>query len=148
MTTSEPMPAMIRLSDTDWTITDAADDVRGREVVDSSGEKLGKVADLLVDDGVRQVRFLLVEHGGILGLGATQSFIPAESVTEVGAERVVVNANAQAVAGAPKYDPDIGADIDFYANVYGYYGFSPFWAPGFVPPRDRPDMDPRNERLE
>jgi hypothetical protein len=39
-----------RLGETHFTVSRADEDVRGREVVDSSGEELGKVDDLLIDD--------------------------------------------------------------------------------------------------
>lgn len=65
-----------KLSETGNTITPAADDIRGRTVKDKNGEAIGKVHDLLIDDQERKVRFLLVEHGGVLGFGRTISFIP------------------------------------------------------------------------
>lgn len=34
--------------------------------------------DLLIDDQEHKVRFLLVEHGGFIGLGETKSFIPVD----------------------------------------------------------------------
>jgi hypothetical protein len=54
-------------------------------VRDAHGEDLGKVDDLLVDAGEGKVRFIRVESGGVLGTGATPSFI----------------------AEAPHYDPEI-----------------------------------------
>lgn len=44
----------------DVKISDGAPDVRGWEVKGSDGEKLGKVADLLVDTGAMKVRYLEV----------------------------------------------------------------------------------------
>jgi PRC-barrel domain len=41
------------------------------------------VEDLLIDDRERKVRFLLVEHGGFLGLGETKSFIPVNAITRI-----------------------------------------------------------------
>jgi hypothetical protein len=68
-----------KLSDTGSTITPAADDIRGRTVKDKDGDAIGNVHDLLIDDGERKVRFLLVEHGGFLGFGRTNSFIPVDA---------------------------------------------------------------------
>jgi sporulation protein YlmC with PRC-barrel domain len=133
-----PAAILVRLSDTNSVIADPGDDVRGRTVRDRNGSELGMVEDLLVDDDAGKVRFLRVEHGGILGFGATPSFIPVEAVTRV-AEEVHVDRSASAVAAAPRYDPDVVdlADpraIDYYQGLYGYYGYPPFWAPEFVPP--------------
>jgi sporulation protein YlmC with PRC-barrel domain len=126
---------LVKLSDTNRVIADPVDDIRGRTVRDAHGEDLGKVDDLLVDVGEGKVRFIRVENGGVLGIGATPSFIPVEAVTEVGDE-VLINQSASKVADAPRYDPDIvePAQTDYYDRVYGHYGYVPFWGPGYVPP--------------
>ena len=130
-------PTLVRLSDTDRVIADPTDDIRGRTVRDRDGEDLGKVDDLLVDTTEDRVRFLRVESGGILGLGATPVFIPVEAVTEV-AEEIRIDQSAAKVADAPRYDPDIREgmqpdDTEYYGGIYGHYGYAPFWAPGYVP---------------
>ncbi|MFG1928857.1 PRC-barrel domain-containing protein [Cryptosporangium sp. NPDC048952] len=94
-------------------------------VRDRDGEKIGKVDDLLVDADERRVRFLRVESGGILGFGATPSFVPAEAVTRID-EDVHVDQSGKAVADAPAYDPELTDDIGCCSNLYGY---SPFWGP-------------------
>lgn len=126
--------AMIKLNDTDRTIVDPEQDIRGRTVVDEHDEELGKVADLLVDSEAEAVRFIVVEHGGILGIGATETFLPVESITEITDDRVFVNTDRKTVAGAPEYDPELGDQAGFYEDVYGYYGIPPFWTPGYVAP--------------
>jgi sporulation protein YlmC with PRC-barrel domain len=121
---------MIKLGDTDRTIPNPDEDIRGRKVVDRNGEQLGKVTDLLIDDAAMRARFLIVEHGGILGIGATQSFIPVEAVTSIEEEGVQVATDLQTVAGAPVYDPEIALEPQYYENVYGYYGVTPYWTVG------------------
>lgn len=126
---------LVNLSDTDRVIADPADDIRGRTVRDPHGEDLGKVDDLLVDTDAGKIRFLRVESGGVLGIGATHVFIPVEAVTEVG-EEIRINQSAGKVAGAPRYDPEVveASATDYYDQVYGYYGYPPFWGAGYVPP--------------
>ena len=126
---------LVKLSDLDHVIADPDDDIRGRTVRDANGEDLGKVDDLLVDAKQRKVRFLRVESGGVLGIGATPSFIPIEAVTDVD-EEVHINQSANTVADAPRYDPELveRPQTDYYDRVYGYYGYVPFWGPGYVPP--------------
>jgi sporulation protein YlmC with PRC-barrel domain len=67
MAPHETKATLVRLSDTELTMADGADDIRGRDVVDISGEELGEVDDLLIDDGERKVRFLEVASGGFPG---------------------------------------------------------------------------------
>ena len=67
--TSNDSTTLYTLGDRGQTIDGMANDVRDREVKDKDGNGIGKVADLLIDDREKKVRFLLVEHGGFLGFG-------------------------------------------------------------------------------
>jgi sporulation protein YlmC with PRC-barrel domain len=126
---SERSAAMLtRLRDTDQVFSDPADDIRGRRVKDLGGEDLGKIDELLVDTDEHRVRLLRVEHGGILGIGASASFIPAEAVRDVTEDIVVIDQSRQRVAAAPPYDPDLVDQDAYYQDLYGYYGYTPFWS--------------------
>ncbi|MBM2622022.1 PRC-barrel domain-containing protein [Actinoplanes sp. LDG1-06] len=127
MTTLQP------LKETDQIVADPAQDIRGRRVVDSDGSEVGTVADLLVDAEESRVRFLNVAHGGILGFGATSSFIPIDAVREVTDDEVRIDTSKDRVSGAPRFDPEL-AERDYLEEVYGYYGHTPFWSPGYFYP--------------
>ena len=64
---------------------------------DRDGETLGKVADLLIDSEHGKVRFLVVEHGGVLGFGAKSSFIPIDAITRITDDVVYVGDFARSV---------------------------------------------------
>ncbi|XVV16001.1 PRC-barrel domain-containing protein [Actinoplanes sp. CA-131856] len=130
----EPVGTLTPLSESDQAVADPAQDVRGRKVVDSDGEQVGTVADLLVDIEAGAVRFLCVEHGGVLGIGASSSFVPVEAVRRITDEAVEVASDRDRIAGAPRYDPDLVDQHDYYEQVYGHYGYPPFWAPGYMYP--------------
>lgn len=124
-----------RLSETGQTVASDDEDIRGRKVKDKDGEDVGHVADLLIDDAEHKVRFLLVEHGGFLGIGETKSFIPVDAITRITADDVFVDQSRDRIAGAPRYDPDVVVDeAAYYGDVYGYYGYLPFWGPGYLYP--------------
>lgn len=123
-----------KLSDSGQTVANAADDIRGRKVKDKDGNDLGKVDDLLIDDGERKVRFMRVEHGGFLGFGETKSFIPIDAITRITVDDVYINHSRDHVANAPRYDPDLVEDRTYYANLYGHYGYTPFWGAGYSYP--------------
>lgn len=125
---------MIRLKDSGQTVADPAEDIRGRTVRNTDGEELGTVESLLIDTGEEKIRFIRVEHGGILGFGATPSFIPVEAVTEVKEDEVVVDLSKERLAGAPRYDPDLIDQRPYYESLYGYYGYPSFWSPGHPTP--------------
>ncbi|MEU4692341.1 PRC-barrel domain-containing protein [Actinoplanes sp. NPDC023714] len=130
----EPAGTLTPLTDTDQMVADPAQDVRGRDVIDSDGEKIGAVADLLIDTGTNHVRFLRVDHGGLLGIGATSSFIPVEAVRRVTDDEVHVETPRNRIAGAPRYDPDLVAQRDYFEKIYGHYGYPPYWTPGYFYP--------------
>jgi len=56
MTTQDNV-TLSKLSDTGQTVSNAADDIRGRKVKDKDGNDLGKVDDLLIDDQERKYVF-------------------------------------------------------------------------------------------
>jgi sporulation protein YlmC with PRC-barrel domain len=103
----EKTAKMIRLSDTELTIANPAEDIRGRTVVDRDGEDLGEVEDLLIDEPEKRVRLLEVASGGFLGLGKTKFLLPVEAITRISDDTVYVNQTRQYIAGAPHYDPDL-----------------------------------------
>lgn len=131
---AEPVGTLEQLSETDQMVADPGQDVRGRTVIDSDGSKVGTVADLLVDTGENAVRFLRVEHGGVLGFGASSSFVPVDAVRRVTDDEVYVDSSRDRIAGAPRYDPDLVDQNAYYEQIYGYYGYRPFWTPGYFYP--------------
>ena len=62
-----------KLTGTGMTVNNATDDMRGRKVTDADGKDVGKVHDVFVDGRERKARFLLVEHGGFVGIGEKKS---------------------------------------------------------------------------
>lgn len=125
---------LVRLGDTEMTVADNSEDIRDRAVVDRSGEEIGHVDALLIDERERKVRFLEVASGGLLGIGEEKSLIPVDAVARVGPDRVVIDQTRERIAGAPTYDPDLAFDRGYYDQLYGYYGYAPFWGPGYVYP--------------
>ncbi|MFC8102786.1 PRC-barrel domain-containing protein [Streptomyces sp. M92] len=127
-------PILEKLSDSEQTVETPAEDVRGRKVADTEGNEIGKIEDLLVDAPQRKVRFLLVAHGGFLGFGETKSFVPVDAVTHITEDQVFIDQSRERVAEAPVYDPELTDESEYYTNVYGFYGYPPFWGPGYVYP--------------
>ncbi|GAB3551662.1 PRC-barrel domain-containing protein [Arthrobacter tumbae] len=131
---------LIKLSDSDQTVA-PEEDIRGLNVKDKDGDDLGKVDDLLIDDGENKIRFLEVASGGFLGIGEEKSFIPIDAITNID-ENVHINQSRGHVAGAPTYNPELVDQTDYYEDVYGYYGYSPFWGAGYM----YPALPPRSGR--
>lgn len=128
------IPTLRKLSDSDQTVAASEEDIRGRTVSAADGEELGKIDDLLIDDDEGKVRFLVVEHGGFLGLGQKKTFIPVDAVTRISEDHVFIDRSQKQVTDAPAYDPDLVDADDYYDRVYSHYGYTPFWGMGYAYP--------------
>lgn len=130
-----PTPdTLVPLNESTLTVADPGADVRGRDVLDASGEKVGHVDDLLIDSGEQKVRFLRVEHGGFLGIGADHFLVPVEAVARVTDDEVHLERDSSRLQDVPGYDPEVAEQPDYYGGVYGWWGYPGFWAPGYVYP--------------
>jgi CBS domain-containing protein/sporulation protein YlmC with PRC-barrel domain len=156
MATNDQRARLVRLSDTNLTLADRAEDITGLKVVDMSGEELGSVNDLFIDEQERKVRFLEVSSGGFLGLGATKFLLPVDAIARLSVDEVHINQSRERVAGAPHYDPAL-VEERYVSDVYSHYGYPPYWGPDYsYPPypyyssADRPrrsiDRDPQYRR--
>ena len=125
---------LLTLTDSELTVSDPAEDIRARTVLDRHGEEVGKVDDLMIDDREHKVRFMRVASGGFLGMGEKTFMIPIDAITRIEADTVHIDQSREHVAGGPGYDPELG-DQQYWMDVYGYYGYGPFWGPGYVYPR-------------
>lgn len=125
---------LVMLGDTDLTVNDPWEDVSGRTVIDQSGDEIGHVDALLIDDQERKVRFLQIASGGVLSIGEQRFLVPIEAVLGVDDEWMVIDQTGERVAGSPGYDPDLVYDRDYYNDLYSYYGYAPYWSPGYTYP--------------
>jgi osmotically-inducible protein OsmY len=100
----------------------------------------------MVDEGQNKVRFLRVECGGFLGLGATHVMIPVDAIMSITSDAVTIDRGGAHLQGAPRYDPAIidAYDDSYWGGVYGFYGYGPYWGIGYADPafpylRHKPD---------
>lgn len=122
------------LGDTDVTLADPAADLRGRNLLDEDGNKIGTIDDELIDTESRQVRFLRVEHGGLLGIGEKHFLVPVDAIEAVTDEDVQINRPSSKMHTAPGYDPSRHSGRGFYQGVYNWWEYEPFWSDGYVYP--------------
>ena len=121
-------PVLVRLSDSGLALEDPAQDVRGLDVYDEDGDRIGTVEDLYADAEGRKVRFMDVGAGGFMGLGEKRYLIPAEAVGEVREDGgvVVVDQKRRKVAESPPFDADVVVPQPAYQDEpYEYYGYLP-----------------------
>ncbi len=95
---------LVRLGDSSFVLGNPEDELRGREVCDPHGQRIGSVEDLLVDSQEREVRFLDVRDGGFLGIlvvGEKRFLVPVEAVTRVTGDRVTIEPGRTGKADGP-----------------------------------------------
>lgn len=124
---------LTRLSDSGLQLADERQNLTGREVMDAGGKSIGEVDYLFIDEKERKVRFLSVASGGFLGMGHEKLLIPVESIQRVEQQIVKINRSGSDISAAPKYDPELSSQPD-WAEAYGYYGYHPYWATGYIYP--------------
>jgi CBS domain-containing protein len=133
MATHETNATLLRLSNTDLTLANPSEDIRGRKALDMADEELGRIDDLLIDEREHKVRFLQVASGGFLGLGTTKFLLPVDAIMRITPDAVYINQTREKIAGAPRYDPAL-VDERYVGDLYGHYGYPPYWGLGYEYP--------------
>ena len=59
---------LVKLSESDRTLKDPSQDLRGKDVYDRNGDQIGTVEDHYMDRQTKEVRFLVAEPRDLLGL--------------------------------------------------------------------------------
>jgi sporulation protein YlmC with PRC-barrel domain len=92
---------LLRMGDANFVPANLEDEVRGKDVYDQVGQRVGSVEDLYVDRKEREVRFLEVGAGGFLGIGQKRFLVPVEAVVKVTEEWVAIEPGRTEKAQGP-----------------------------------------------
>ena len=84
----------------------------GKEVVSARGQDMGEIENLIVD-GKGQVKGLVVQWGGFLGIGDKERVVPWNQVSyDHSSERVTIDMTKDQIQALPPYDgPQSVADL-------------------------------------
>ena len=109
----------------------SADTLSGDAVVNSAGEKLGKIEDFMLDVEAGRIRYAVLSFGGVLGIGNKLFAVPPEALTvDTGNKRLILDVDRERLENAPGFDRDNWpnfADATLGREIYGYYGRKPYW---------------------
>jgi hypothetical protein len=119
-------PNLVKLGGSDFDLEEPRQDIRGFDVCDLDGDKIGTVEDYYIDREAHVTRFLDVKAGGFLGIGRKHFLVPVEEVTHNVSEedRVTVNHDRDKVLNSPDFDTSCVPDLSFQRAVYSHYGLS------------------------
>lgn len=98
--------------------TESAGRWRGADVIDASGEKVGTVEEIYLDQESDQAEWALVRTGLFSG---RSSFVPLVEATPDG-DRLRVPYEKDRIKDAPRIDPDHELSQDEERELYAFYG--------------------------
>lgn len=103
----------------------------GTDVVNSKGENLGDVKEVVVDPRTGKVAYAVVSFGGFLTMGEKLFAIPFSALKYDAAENeYVLDISKERLEAAPGFDADHWpsmAEEKWNRDVYKYYERSPYW---------------------
>lgn len=109
----------------------SASTLAGDSVKNSVGEDLGKVDEIMIDIPSGRVAYAVLSFGGFLRMGNKLFAVPWD-VLRVDEDQkcFVLEIEKAKLENAPGFDkdnwPDM-ADQTWGAQIYGYYGRTPYW---------------------
>jgi uncharacterized protein (TIGR02271 family) len=98
-------------------------------LLDADGDKIGRIADIYVDNASKRPEWVLVNTGL---LGTRESFVPIAEATERDGD-IVVPYDKATVKGAPSIDADGELSDAEEAELYRYYGMRDPFAEAATP---------------
>lgn len=108
----------------------AAEKVKGTNVYNQAGEKLGTVDDIMIDKVSGRAIYAVMSFGGFLGMGEKHHPLPWATL-EYDAQKggYVVDLDKKQLEGAPNYDRDSGFQWtpDYGRKVDSYYKAPSYW---------------------
>ena len=105
----------------------SSDKVEGTAVYNPQNDKLGHIANVMIDKRSGKTEYAVLEFGGLFGLGADHYPLPWDMLSyDTDRGGYVVDLTREQVTGAPRYAPDETPEYtdDYGRTIYGYYGIS------------------------
>ena len=100
--------------------------LRNTSVVNTVGEDLGSIQDLMIDPISGIVQYAVLDFGGFLGIGDKLFAVPLQSFTiDRTNERFVLDVTKERLDNAPGFDKSnwpSTPDPQFVETVYDFYG--------------------------
>lgn len=112
------------LGGSDFEVADGQPDIRGWDVKDASGQRIGEVDDLIFDTQSRKVRYMKIDlEGNVLDLEARDVLVPIglAQLDESDDDVILNNVTAAQLKALPEYDDD-DISTDFERGVRRVFG--------------------------
>lgn len=112
------------LSDSDFEIADGQPDIRGWDVKDAGGNRIGEVDDLIFDTQSRKVRYMKIDlEDNVLDLEPRDVLVPIglAQLDDADDDVILSNVTADQLRALPEYDDD-NLDSDFESGIRRVFG--------------------------
>jgi len=113
----------------------SATTIVGDKVLNTAGEQLGTIKELMIDLNDGLIAYAVLSFGGFLGMGDKLFAIPWEALTiDTENHAFILDVDKEVLENAPGFDkghwPDNAKyEANWLLGVYEYYGYSPYWMP-------------------
>jgi len=113
-----------------------ASTIIGTRVVDTKGDKLGEIKEIVIDPRSGRVAYAVISFGGFLGLGTKLFAIPFSALvykvteSDLVASEYVLDVTRERLQAAPGFDADhwpLMDDEKWHRDVHDYYERAPYW---------------------
>jgi uncharacterized protein (TIGR02271 family) len=108
------------LGGSDFEIADGQPDIRGWDVKDAGGQRIGEVDDLIFDTESRKVRYMKIDlEGNVLDLETRDVLVPIglAQLHDDDDDVILNNVTADQLRSLPEYDDDNLEDANFESNI-------------------------------
>lgn len=103
----------------------------GNPVVNSAGDDLGEIEDIMLDVPSGRVAYAVLSTGGFLGMGNKLFAIPWRALKlDTDNERFILDIEVDRLRDAPGFDKDHWpsmADPQWATSIHEYYHSTPYW---------------------
>lgn len=103
-----------------------ASQLMGMNVEGLDGKKLGDVKDLVIDSEDGSIDYVVLDFGGLLGIGTKYFAIPWDALDQTADKKtLVMDASKQDLKAAPGFDKDHWPDLSDSQEqvvIYQFYG--------------------------
>lgn len=109
----------------------SASSLEGDDVVNSEGENLGEIKEIMIDVQSGRVAYAVLSTGGLLGIGDKLHAIPWGALKlDVARECFILDVDKDRLEAAPGFDKDHWpsmADTTWADEVHAFYGTQRYW---------------------
>jgi sporulation protein YlmC with PRC-barrel domain len=107
-----------------------ADELTGRDIIDANNENVGQIGDLYLDYDEHTIRYVSVDVGGFLGMGAKTVLVPFERLQwSADGDHLLLPVERRVLEEAPEFDPQAGSyDQAYEEQIAGIWETEQYWS--------------------